>query len=402
MAIFDYRAKNLQGQTVEGAVVAPTESAAYDTLREKQLTIISLRERAKSQQFLGANLFNRVSVKEQVVFSRQLSVMISANVPIVRSLRILVRQTKNVHFKMILSDVLDEVDGGAKLSAAMGRYPQVFNNFFVSMIRSGETTGKLDEVLIYLADQREKDYGIISRVRGAFIYPAVVLFAVLAVGFVMVVFVLPKLLEVFAEGGAELPFTTKLLITVSDFARNQWYVLVLFVIGLIVGFIMWRRTAGGRRVLDIVKLRTPIAGRIFTMIYLTRFARTLSTLLTSGVPISNALSITAEVVGNGTYQDIIARTIKEVEDGNSITTVFVKSKAVPLMLSQMMSVGEQSGRLDQVLIKVAQFYENELDALVRNLVSLIEPIILLLMGVGVGFMVSSVLLPIYNISNAIN
>jgi len=402
MAIFDYRAKNPLHQTVEGAVVAPSESVAYDTLREKQLTIITLRERAKSTKFFNINFFKRVSVKEQVIFARQLSVMISANVPIVRALRILVRQTKNVHFKMILSDVLDEVDGGAKLSAAMARYPQVFNNFFVSMIRSGETTGKLDEVLIYLADQREKDYGIISRVRGAFIYPAVVLFAVVAVGVVMVVFVLPKLLEVFKEGGAELPVTTRALIAVSDFLRFRWYVVVLALIALVAGFIWWRRTPGGRRALDIIKLRLPIAGKIFTMIYLTRFSRTLSTLLTSGVPISQALEITAEVVGNHTYQDIIARTIKEVEDGNSITTVFVKSKAVPLMLSQMMSVGEQSGRLDQVLIKVAQFYENELDALVRNLVSLIEPIILLLMGVGVGFMVSSVLLPIYNISNAIN
>ncbi|MEK7570031.1 MAG: type II secretion system F family protein [Patescibacteria group bacterium] len=402
MAIFDYRAKNLAGQTVEGAVVAPTESGAYDTLREKQLTIISMHERAKSAKFLGANLFNRVTVKEQVIFARQLSVMISANVPIVRALRIMVRQTNNVHFKMILSDVLDEVDGGAKLSAAMGRYPQVFNNFFVSMIRSGETTGKLDEVLVYLADQREKDYGIISRVRGAFIYPAVVLFAVVAVGFVMVVFVLPKLLEVFAEGGAELPLSTRILIAVSNFAKNQWYVVILAVIGIIVGFVLWRRTESGKRILDIVKLKIPIGGKIFTMIYLTRFSRTLSTLLTSGVPISNALAITAEVVGNYTYREIVEKTIKEVEDGNSITTVFVKSKAVPLMLSQMMSVGEQSGRLDQVLIKVAQFYENELDALVRNLVALIEPVILLVMGVGVGFMVSSILLPIYNISEAVN
>lgn len=402
MAIFDYRAKNLAGQTVEGAVVAPTESGAYDTLREKQLTIISMRERAKSAKFLGANLFNRVTVKEQVIFARQLSVMISANVPIVRALRIMVRQTTNVHFKMILSDVLDEVDGGAKLSAAMSRYPQVFNNFFVSMIRSGETTGKLDEVLVYLADQREKDYGIISRVRGAFIYPAVVLFAVVAVGFVMVVFVLPKLLEVFAEGGAELPLSTRILIAVSNFAKNQWYVVILAVIAVIVGFVLWRRTESGKRILDIVKLKIPIGGKIFTMIYLTRFSRTLSTLLTSGVPISNALAITAEVVGNYTYREIVEKTIKEVEDGNSITTVFVKSKAVPLMLSQMMSVGEQSGRLDQVLIKVAQFYENELDALVRNLVALIEPVILLVMGVGVGFMVSSILLPIYNISEAVN
>ncbi len=402
MAIYDYRAKNSVGQTVEGAVVAPSESVAYDTLREKQLTIVTLRERAKSAKFLSSDLFRRVSVKEQVIFARQLSVMISANVPIVRALRILVRQTKNVHFKMILSDILDEVDGGAKLSAALARYPNVFNTFFVSMIRSGETTGKLDEVLIYLADQREKDYGITSRVRGAFIYPAVVLFAVVAVGVVMVVFVLPKLLEVFAEGGAELPLTTRMLITVSDFARNQWYVVVIALVGIAVGFYYWRKTPSGRHVLDLVKLRMPIAGRIFTMIYLTRLSRSLSTLLSSGVPISQALAITSEIVGNHVYADILNQTIREVEDGNSITTVFLKSKQVPLMLAQMMSVGEQSGRLDQVLLKVAQFYENELDGLVRNLVSLIEPLILLLMGVGVGFMVSAILLPIYNVGNAVN
>ncbi len=402
MAIYDYRAKNLVGQTVEGAVVAPSESVAYDTLREKQLTIVTLRERAKSMKFFSADMFSRVSVKEQVIFARQLSVMISANVPIVRALRILVRQTKNVHFKMILSDILDEVDGGAKLSAALARYPNVFNTFFVSMIRSGETTGKLDDVLIYLADQREKDYGITSRVRGAFIYPAVVLFAVVAVGVVMVVFVLPKLLEIFTAGGAELPLSTRILIAVSNFMRNQWYVVIIAVLAVVIGFYYWRKTPNGRRVLDVVKIRMPIGGKIFTMIYLTRLSRSLSTLLSSGVPISQALAITSEIVGNHVYADILDKTIQEVEDGNSVTTVFVKSKQVPLMLAQMMSVGEQSGRLDQVLLKVAQFYENELDGLVRNLVSLIEPVILLLMGVGVGFMVSSILLPIYNVSNAIN
>lgn len=402
MAIYDYRAKNVSGQTVEGAVVGPSEAVAYDTLREKQLTIVTLRERAKSAKFFNADMFSRVSVKEQVIFARQLSVMISANVPIVRALRILVRQTKNVHFKMILSDILDEVDGGAKLSAALARYPSVFNMFFVSMIRSGETTGKLDDVLVYLADQREKDYNITSRVRGAFIYPAVVLFAVVAVGVVMVVFVLPKLLEIFTEGGAELPLSTRLLIGTSNFARHQWYVVVIALVVAFVGFYYWRKSPNGRRVLDVVKIRMPIGGRIFTMIYLTRLSRSLSTLLSSGVPISQALAITSEIVGNHVYADILDKTIREVEDGNSVTTVFVKSKQVPLMLAQMMSVGEQSGRLDQVLLKVAQFYENELDALVRNLVALIEPVILLLMGVGVGFMVSSILLPIYNVSNAIN
>jgi len=402
MAVFDYRARDSDTQPINGAVVAPSENVAYDTLKERGLTIISLEERKEGKLMKNPlNLFNHVKTKELVIFARQLAVMINANVPIVRSLKILVRQTENVKFKIILSDVLDEVEGGAKLSAALSKHQNVFNNFFIFMVKSGETTGKLDEVLEYLATQKEKDYDLISKVRGAMTYPIVLLGAVVVVGFGLVLFVLPSLLAVFEEGGATLPLPTRILIGFVDFVTGYWWLIFLIVIVLVVGFSVFKKTKRGKRIWDLIKIKTPIAGPIFKKLYLSRMARSIATLLTAGVPISRALEITGDVVSNTVYKEIITETIVEVEGGNSITTAFVKSKYVPLMMSQMMAVGEQSGRMDQILGKVADFFDRELENVIANLVTLMEPVILLAMGGAVGFLVAAILLPIYNLSSAI-
>ncbi|MFA6909426.1 MAG: type II secretion system F family protein, partial [Patescibacteria group bacterium] len=216
MAIFDYKAKGTEGDTMSGAVVAPTENIAYTMLRDKGLFVISLDERKKSA-VLEASLgfLNRIKPKEVVVFSRQLSVMISAGVPLVRALKTIVKQTENDNFKVIISDVADEVEGGAKLSSALGRYPKVYSNFFIQMVRSAETTGKLDEILLYLADESEKDYDMRAKVKGAMIYPAFILSALIVVGTLMMIFVVPQLLSVLTAGGGDLPLTTKALISVS-------------------------------------------------------------------------------------------------------------------------------------------------------------------------------------------
>lgn len=402
MAIFDYRSRKNDGTPVNGAVVAPTENVAYDLLREKGLVVISLHERKEGSLLKNPlAIFHRVNVKEQVIFARQLAVMIGANVPIVKALKILVKQTENVNFKVILSDILDEVEGGAKFSAALSRYPSVFNNFFVYMVRSGETTGKLDEVLEYLATQREKDYDLRSKVKGAMTYPIVLLGGVFVVGVGLTLFVLPSLLDVFKQGGAELPLPTRFLIGFVSFSRSYWYLIAIVLIGLIIAFAMMRKTKRGKYSLDVFKIKFPIIGNIFVKLYLTRFSRSMATLLAAGVPISRALEITGDVVDNDIYRDLIKRTITEVEGGNSITTIFVKSKDVPLMVSQMMSIGEQSGRMDTILVKIAEFYERELQNLINNLVELLQPIILLIMGGAVGFLVAAILLPIYNLSNAI-
>jgi type IV pilus assembly protein PilC len=402
MAVYDYKAKDLDGNSVTGAVEASSEVVAVDMLKDKDLIVLSLSERRKRTLFQSSlGFFNKVPRKEVVIFARQLAVMISATVPIVKALNILTKQTDNITFKIIVSEIADEVDGGARLSDTLGRYPQVFDDFFVFMIKSGETTGKLDDTLNYLADQKEKDYDLTSKIKGAMIYPIFILGALVVVGIVMMIFVIPQLTAVLEEAGAELPWATRMLIATSDYLKSYWWSLVIFVVGGILAYRTIYRTQKGRKIIDKVKLNIPVFGNIYKKIYLTRFARSFSNLITSGIPLSRALGIVADVIGNNTYKEITLETIKEVEDGNSVTTVFMKHKEVPIMLSQMMNVGEQTGRLDKILAKLADFYAKEVENLVANLVSLIEPMIIVLLGGAVAVLVVSILLPLYSLSTAI-
>ncbi|MFA6271789.1 MAG: type II secretion system F family protein [Patescibacteria group bacterium] len=402
MAVYDYKAKDLDGNSVTGAVEASSEVVAVDMLKDKELIVLSLSERRKRTLFQSSlGFFNKVPRKEVVIFARQLAVMISATVPIVKALNILTKQTDNITFKIIVSEIADEVDGGARLSDTLGRYPQVFDDFFVFMIKSGETTGKLDDTLNYLADQKEKDYDLTSKIKGAMIYPIFILGALVVVGIVMMIFVIPQLTAVLEEAGAELPWATRMLIATSDYLKNYWWSLVIFVVGGILAYRTIYGTQKGRKIIDKVKLNIPVFGNIYKKIYLTRFARSFSNLITSGIPLSRALGIVADVIGNNTYKEITLETIKEVEDGNSVSTVFMKHKEVPIMLSQMMNVGEQTGKLDKILAKLADFYAKEVENLVANLVSLIEPMIIVLLGGAVAVLVVSILLPLYSLSTAI-
>ncbi|MDD5567216.1 MAG: type II secretion system F family protein, partial [Patescibacteria group bacterium] len=298
MAIFDYRAKDREGNNVTGVIEAPTENVAAELLEDRKYIILTLIQRKKATIFQGSiGMLNRVPLREVVIFSRQLSVMIATAVPIVQALRILVKQTKNVTFKIIISEIADEVDGGAKLSTSLSRYPQVFSEFFVHMIRSGETTGKLDETLIYLADQLEKDYDLQSKIRGAMIYPAFIMTALVAVGLVMMIFVIPKLTAVLEESGAELPITTRILIWTSNFLKNDWWTLILAIIGIVFLYRLISRSEAGRRQIDYLKLHLPVFGNLFQKIYLTRFARSISTLIAGGIPLTRTLEIVADIVG---------------------------------------------------------------------------------------------------------
>jgi len=401
MAEYSYKARSQAGEVVSGVVVAPSENIAYGILRDKRLAIINLKEQKRFKLFKGLSFGRGVKSKDIVIFARQLSVMISSNVPIVRALRVLVRQTNSVQLKTIVSDIADEVDGGAKLSQSMARYPKAFSNFFIQMVRSAETTGRLDEILVYLADQSEKDYDLRAKAKGAMIYPAFIIGAFGLVGAGMMMFVLPQLTGIFAESDVELPITTKIFMGISDFLLAYWWLIAIVMIGLYIGYRVLIRTDEGRRQIDLLKIRAPIVGPIFNHLYLSRFARSLSTLLASGVPLTKSLDIVADVAGNTLYRDLTRQTIKEVEAGASITTVYITSKDVPLMLSQMMSVGEQSGQLDKILNKVADFYARELENSLSNLTSLIEPVVMVVLGVAVGFLVSAIIMPMYNLSSAI-
>lgn len=403
MPVYDYKAKDRDGATITGAVEAPNEVVAQDTLKEKELIVVNLTERKRTTLFQSSlGFFNRVPKKDVVLFARQLAVMISATVPIVQALRILVKQTSNITFKIIISEIADEVDGGAKLSASLARYPQAFSDFFIHMIRSGETTGKLDETLNYLADQQEKDYDLESKIRGAMIYPGFILSAMVVIGALMMIFVIPKLTDALQAGGAQLPLATRVLIGASTFLKNFWW-LIIGLAGVIIALLrLYLRTPTGRRQFDTLKFHLPVFGNIFQKIYLVRFSRSFSTLIASGIPVTKALEIVADVIGNVIYKELTLSTIQEVEAGNSIATILVQNKIVPAMLPQMMIVGEQTGKLDLILDKLAAFYSKELENLVANLVSIIEPLILVIMGGAVAVIVMAILLPLYNLSNAIS
>ena len=396
MPFFDYKAKDASGNNTEGVVEALTEPAALDVLAERHLLPFFLQERVERGAFeISLKIFNRVKIKDLVIFSRQLAVMSSATMPIVQSLRVLVKQTENEALKIIVSDVADEVEGGVKLSAALAKFPDVFSDFYVNMVRSGETSGKLDETLNYLADEQEKNYDLMSKIRGAMMYPAFIIGGMLIVGVVMMVFVVPKLTAILKESGTALPLSTRMLIGTSDFLQNQWWLLLILIVIAVIGGRLFIKSTAGRFLWHRLQIKMPIFGPLFQKIYLTRFTRSLATLLVGGVPLIRSLEIVAGVVGNAVYQDLIERTIREVEEGNSIATVFLQSSAVPVMVSQMLTVGEKTGRMEEILNRLTGFYMREVENMVSNLVTLIEPLIMVMLGLAVGVMVAAIILPIY-------
>ncbi len=396
--LFDYRAKTPQGQEVIGQIEAQNKAEAIKILSGQNFIILGL-ERHKKIDLMNIELpfLNRIKTKDLVMFSRQLAVMSSATLPIVQALRILVDQTDNPRFKRIIGEIADDVDGGEKLSSAMERH-NVFSPFYIAMIKSGETSGSLDKVLNYLADEQEKDYTMMSKIKGAMIYPAFILTALGGVGIIMMVFVVPKITAILQETGGELPMATKILIGTSKFMVSYWWAILIFIIGLITGFKFLMRQPVAKKYWDFLKLKLPVFGPLFQKIYLVRFMRSMATLVEGGVPITASLKIVSDVVGNAFYKDLILRTARGVQDGASIASLFLETKEIPSMIAHMISVGEKTGRISEVLGKMTSFYAREVEGAVANLISLIEPMIMVIMGLGVGIMVAAVIMPMYNMS----
>lgn len=402
MPVYQYKAIANNNKTTTGLVEATNENLAYEILEDKGLSVVSLEERVKlfKQGLSWDSIFNRIKSKDIVIFSRQFSVLISANVTLVQSLRVMTDQIANPNLRTVIAEIADEIDGGARLSDSLAKHPDIFSSFYINVVKSGETSGKLDEVLNYLADELEKDYDMFSKIKGAMIYPAFIVSGLVVVGIFMMVSVVPQLTAVIVESGAPLPFATSLLIGLSDFIIKFWPLLSIIIVGSFFTLRYFRKTPAGKLFFDTLLLRLPIFGTLFQRIYLVRFTRSLQTLILGGVNISKALAITADVASNEVYKRLIKDTIKEVEDGNSITSVFENSPQIPKMVSQMMSIGEKSGRLDTVLGRVTDFYGREINNITANLMTLMEPIIMVVMGVGVGLMVAAIILPMYQMASA--
>ncbi len=401
MPTFKYRARLPDGRTQAGMIEADTAAVAQEALDERgvQTLLIEPFTGAEAATSGVLDLLNPISAKELVIVSRTLSVMVSASLPIPDALRNIARQTRNPRLKKVVFAVATELEGGARLSDALERYPHVFSNFFVNMVRSGETTGQLSEVLEYLADQQEKDYDLTAKITGAMIYPAFIVGSMAVMGFIMMTFVVPKLVGILKEAGVALPLSTRILIATSGFFEHFWWLIILLTVGSVVGAHFFVKTPGGRYAWDTVKLRIPVFGKLFQSVYVVRFSRSLSTLVKGGVDIVSSLEVVSGVMGNEVWKRLVMDTIREVNDGNSIVTALERSKFVPAMMTQMLAVGESTGRTTEILGRLSSFFTREIDNTVANLVALIEPIVIIVLGIGVGGMVSAILLPLYQLSS---
>jgi len=396
---FKYKIKTQTGEILDGAVEAPDENVAVTTLQSKGYTILSLE--ATDKGLLSADLskyLSKISNKDVVLFTRQLSTLIDADMPLAEGLRTLAKQVEKPNFKKILTDVSEAVESGQALSAALAAHPDLFGTFYIKLVQSGEVSGKLHESLLYLADYMERSQSINSKIKAALAYPAFVVFALLVVTGIMVVYVLPQLLSIFKDiGDVELPITTRALIWITSFVNKYLIFLATFFIALIVGSWKYIGTPSGKAWLDNLKITMPALGMVVRSLYLARISESLSTLIKSGIPILDALHITSELVGNLNYQNVLLDAEENVRSGGTISESFSKYTEIPPLTTSMVAIGEKTGKLDFMLAHISKYYKSESENAIGSISQLIEPILVLLLGVAVAILVSAILLPIYNL-----
>lgn len=396
---FFYQVRTQQGSVEQGTVEAQSKEDAIETLQRSGYFVIDVRDQSQAS-VLSFNLkfLRGVPKKEVVIFSRQISTLFQAKVPLLEALKTMMEQTTNPIFKDALLDVAKSVDAGAPLSKALAGHKKIFSDFYVNMVKSGEASGKLEEVFGYLADGLEREFYLIQKVRGAITYPAFIITAFIGIMFVMMIWVVPNLTAVLKETGQEMPFLTKVIIAVSDAFASYWWAILLGIFSFIGGLWYFIHTPQGSDLWDTVQLKLPILGKMFRKFYLARFADTLSVLIQGGLPIVQALEITAQVVRNSVYKGILLETIEEVKKGNTISSVLKAKKDIPVMISQMVFVGEETGKLDSTLKSAADFYHKEVTVVMDNLVTLIEPLLIIALGIGVAILLVGILMPMYNMA----
>jgi type IV pilus assembly protein PilC len=400
---YAYRVRNREGKMLGGTLEADSEEAVVTRLRQLGYSPISIE--AEKSAGLKTELrlpgAGRVKLKDLALFSRQFATMINSGLSLLRALTILGEQTGNKRLAEVVTQVRAEVEKGTSLSAAMAKHPRVFNRLYISMVRAGEVGGFLDQVLVKVAETFEKEVELRGKIRSAMTYPVVVFVMVLLIVSAMLIFIVPTFKNLYTSLGGTLPLPTRTLIGVSDGIRRFFPLVVLALIGLVIAYRRWRATPAGRYRLDQFKLKVKVFGPLFHKSALSRFSRTLATLIRSGVPILQALEIVADTVNNG----VISRAIRDVQDsvreGESLATPLAKHPTFPAMVVQMMAVGEETGALDTMLSKVADFYDQEVEAAVASLTSLIEPILIAVMGAAVGGMVVALYMPLFNIINLV-
>lgn len=402
MPKFLYTAKNVStGEAFAGEAVVKDERALAGDLRDRGLLLTSAKEMQEENDATKVKFFDRfrsVPLKEKMVFARNLAVMISSGLTVSRAIRSLSVQTKNATFKKILTEVHDEIESGKTLSESLAKYPSVFSELFTSMVSVGEVSGNLEMVLDILALQLEKENDLRSKVKGALMYPAVIVVAMIGIGILMLTYILPKITGVFQDMDVELPKTTLFIIAVSDFIRNHVIVSVGLVVVAVLAVKFFYGTPQGKRFFHYLQLRSPIIGNIVVKVNCARFARIYSSLLKSGVSVVDALKIVSGTLSNVYYRDVLREAIDSIQKGTELSKVIAAHETeFPVLVSQIIEVGEETGKTESVLQRLAEFYEEEVSQITKNMSSIIEPILMLLIGGAVGFFAIAMLQPMYSV-----
>lgn len=402
MAKFTYSAKDRQGELRKGTIETSDAKQVVRLLTKRGLVPINIQEKNSTENSIISRYLHRVSFTDLVIMTRQLATMIESGLVLSDALEILVDQQDNKLFKAVLVDVSDDVKNGLDLASALEKHPDVFPQLYCSLVRAGEESGKLDTVLTQLATNLERDREFRGKVRGAMIYPVLVIGLMVVVMAIMMVFVVPRLVGFYTQSNIDLPLTTKILIGTSNFMSTFWWAIILMAIGAFFAFQRWVHTPSGHFTFDQILLKTPVVGRVVRGTALTNFTRTFGLLTHAGLPILDSINIVSNIVGNLVYRKALVDCYKGVERGLTLSTQLEQTLVFPKIVSQMIRVGEETGKVDQISFKLAEYFESETDNLVKNLTVIIEPAILVILGLGVGFMVVSLILPIYKLTTSFN
>ena len=401
--LFKYKAINSEGVNKEGEIDAPNREVAISGIQRRGLVVISIKDEAQKKPFLSMTFFERVSTKDVVILSRQISTLFEAQVSALKAFTMLATNTENKLLGRKLAQITDDLQAGISISGALAKHPDVFSDFYINMVKVGEETGKLNQTFLHLAEYLDRQYAITSKTRNALIYPVFVVITFFIVMILMFVIVIPKLSAIILDSGQEAPIYTKLVIAVSNlFVNYGFFVLIFFVL---LGVWVWRLsvTEKGKIYLDSMRLSVPLIGNLYKKLYLSRITDNINTMLTSGVPIVRSIEITAEVVGNHVYKRILKEVADGVRAGLALSDAFNRyGEQIPKILVQMVQVGEETGSLGTILKTLSNFYVREVDDAVDTLVGLIEPIMIVVLGLGVGILLVSVLMPIYNMAGSIS
>ena len=400
--LFLYKAVDPQGSEQNGSIDALNTDVAINSLQRRGLVIKSIHPQEDAESVLEKKLsiFNRISNKDVVVASRQIATLFEAQVSALRVFRLLASESPNPALGVKLQDIADRLQGGEPISKAMSHHADVFSPFFVNMVKAGEESGKLDQTFVFLADYLDRNYEVTSKAKNALIYPAFVIMTFVAVMALMLTVVIPKISGILKDSGQEIPSYTRVVMSLSDFFVNYGVFIAIFIIIGGYGLYKYVQTGAGKQSFDRFKLSVPFVGDLYKKLYLSRISDNMNTMLTSGIPMVRALEITKDVVDNAMYSDALAKVLEDVRGGNSVSDSMARHEEMPGIMTGMMKIGEETGNLGEILSTLSKFYRREVTNSVDTLVDLIEPVMIVMLGLGVGILLASVLVPIYNVSSS--